>query len=186
MVVSKEQAHPIGELRRRKAEQIPSRIPCTARRLLIPLADLTDDSPPITPRQTSMTRLAVTTALLMLVFSSCSAATKPPAVSARRALPVVAVRTPADGGSADASKPDAPPPAVAPPVRLAPGTCNETFDCDDTCALPPSGSRWDCRQRQCVLMDLPNLSPQPEPTEATPVVPAAKKVKVKKSAKQKT
>jgi hypothetical protein len=35
-------------------------------------------------------------------------------------------------------------------------------------------------------MDLPNLSPQPEPTEATPVVPAAKKVKVKKSAKQKT
>lgn len=157
-----------------------------ARRLLVPLADLTDDSPPITPRQTTMTRLAVTTALLMLVFSSCSVATKAPTVSARRPTPVVAVRTPADGGSADASKPDAPPPAVAPPVRLAPGTCNETFDCDDTCALPPSGSRWDCRQRKCVLMDLPNLSPQPEPTEATPVVPAAKKVKVKKSAKQKT
>ncbi|MGB8294400.1 MAG: hypothetical protein WCG85_03150 [Polyangia bacterium] len=96
------------------------------------------------------------------------------------------MRTPADGGSADASKPDAPLPAVASPVRLAPGTCNETFDCDDTCALPPSGSRWDCRQRKCVLMDLPNLSPQPEPTEATPVAPAAKKVKVKKSAKQKT
>jgi hypothetical protein len=131
-----------------------------------------------------MTRLAVIAALLALAPCSCSSATKPPAASTRRPARVLPMHPPADAGSADASRPEAPAPPVAPPIPLAPGTCNETFDCDDTCALPPPGRRWDCRQRKCVLMDLPNLSPQPEPAEGTPAPPAAKKAKSKQSLKQ--
>ena len=133
-----------------------------------------------------MTRLVVTTFLLALVLSSCSVATKPPAASTRRPARVLPVHPPTDGGSADASRTEAPPPPVVPPVPLAPGTCNETFDCDDTCDLPPAGHLWNCRNRKCVLRALPNLSSQPEPSEDTSAPPAAKKAKVKKAAKQKT
>ena len=92
-----------------------------------------------------------------------------------------------DGGSSDTSRAEALGPPFAPPaVPLAPGTCNETFDCDDTSPLPPEGHRWDCKNRKCVPKALPSLSPQPEPAEVKPVPPAAGKTKVNRSAKKKT
>ena len=130
-----------------------------------------------------MTRLAVNTALLAIGLASCASASKSPAASTREVASVVRPDRP----SADAPKAEAAVPPLAPPaIPLAAGRCNETFDCDDTCDLAPSGFRWDCKQRKCVLKALPNLSPQPEPTDVSPAAPAAGKAKVKKSAKQRT
>ncbi|HJX65293.1 MAG TPA: hypothetical protein VJ860_15230 [Polyangia bacterium] len=130
-----------------------------------------------------MPRIAVTTALLAIGFATCASASKSPAASTGQVAPVVRPDRP----STEAPKAQAAVPPLAPPAMpLAAGRCNETFDCDDTCDLAPSGSRWDCQQRKCVLKALPNLSPQPEPTDVSPAAPAAGKAKAKKSAKQRT
>jgi len=131
-----------------------------------------------------MTRWVLRTALLAIGFASCASASKLPAVSAREVAPVT---RPPDGHSADAPKAEAAiPPQVPPATPLAAGTCNETFDCDDTCDLAPEGFRWDCRQRKCVPKALPNLAPQPESTDVSPAAPAAGKAKFKKPEKQRT
>jgi hypothetical protein len=131
-----------------------------------------------------MTRLAMIGALLVIVAASCASAAKTTAVPTGG---LSSVNPPSDGNPVDARKADtALPPPAAPPVPLARGRCNETFDCDDTCDLAPSGFRWDCERRKCVLKALPNLSPQPGATDVSPAAPAAGKAKVEKSVKQRT
>jgi hypothetical protein len=131
-----------------------------------------------------MTRIAVTMALLTIGFASCASASKSPAVSTREIAPVT---KPPDGLAADAHKAEsAVTPSASPAISLARGTCRETFDCDDTCDLAPTGFRWDCKQRNCVLKALPNLNPQPASSDVSPAAPATDKAKFRKSAKQRT
>jgi len=50
--------------------------------------------------------------------------------------------------------------------KLAPGRCEESFDCVDTIGFPPAGQRWTCVDGKCGHAKLPDLNTDASPANA--------------------
>jgi hypothetical protein len=111
-----------------------------------------------TPEVSAMVKTGFLTVVLGAVFLSCATSSKPPeAVEKPQPKPALATTAP---------EPEAAPrPAAAAVIRpkLAPGHCEESFDCVDTVGFPPSGYRWSCDNGKCGRAKLPSLGGEQQP-----------------------
>jgi hypothetical protein len=100
--------------------------------------------------------LPLCTLVFLLAIGGCaSPAPTPTPLSKATTAPVPGPKKTAvvDAGPAQTQLPQ-----VESHPQLAPGSCRNSLDCDDTSALAPEGFRWGCKNQKCVTVALPNLA----------------------------